>query len=342
MADPAQGGASGCTLARLRKRTVLGLGAALLLALPFGAEALGEPFYVTLASRILIYALAAVSLDLIVGYGGLVSLGHGAFYGLGGYTVGILGHHAFQGTPIGFLPGGWSGTTAALIQFPAAMAVGALAALVIGALSLRTSGVYFIMITLAFAQMLFFFFVGLSPYGGADGLNLWERSTLPGLDLYDETTFYYVCLALLIAFLLLARRLVDSRFGMVLRGLKQNEPRLRALGVPTFRTKLTAFVIAGAGGALAGALAANHTEFVGPGMLHWTKSGELLVMVILGGLGTLYGPVFGAAALILLEDTLSSLTEHWMLVLGPLLILVVLVFRRGLYGMLAGPEARDG
>jgi len=327
---------------KLRKSAVLALGLLFLLALPAGAEALGEPFYVTMASRILIYALAAVSLDLIVGYGGLVSLGHGAFYGLGGYTVGILGHHAFEGTPIGFLPGDWGGTTSALIQFPAALCIGALAAVIIGALSLRTTGVYFIMITLAFAQMLFFFFVGLSPYGGADGLNVWERSTVPFLDLYDETHFYYLCLGLLVAFVILSRRIVDARFGMVLRAIKQNESRLRALGVPTFRTKLMAFVIAGAGGALAGALAANHTEFVGPGMMHWTKSGEFLVMVILGGLGTLYGPVFGAAALILLEDYLSAITEHWMIVLGPVLILIVLVFRRGVYGMLAGPEARDG
>ena len=190
--------------------------------------------------------------------------------------------------------------------------------------------------------MLYFFFVSLPTYGGQDGLNLWERSTIPGLDLYDEATFYYVCLALLLGFLYLARRLVGSRFGMVIRGCRQNERRLKALGFATTRYKLACFVIAGMGAGLAGALIANHTEFVGPGLMHWTRSGEIMVMVILGGMGTLFGPVLGAAAFLLLEEVLSGFTEHWMIVMGPFLIVIVLFARRGLYGWLVGRGGNDG
>lgn len=325
-----------------RREIVLVAGLALLLAAPGIAEALGEPFLTSLFTRIVIYALAAASLDLILGYGGLVSFGHGAFFGLGGYVVGILAFHGAEGTAIPFLPGEWAGTTLAVVAWPAAIAAAALFALVIGALSLRTSGVYFIMITLAFAQMLYFFFVSLTLYGGDDGLNLWERSRIPGLDLYDDTTFYYVSLAALLAFLYLAWRIVNARFGMVMRGCKQNERRMRALGFPTYRYRLAAFVLAGAGAGLAGALIANHTEFVGPGLLHWTRSGEIMVMVILGGMGTLAGPVFGAAAYLLAEEFLSRYTEHWLLFLGLFLIFVVLFAKRGIYGWLAGPGARDG
>ncbi len=325
-----------------RREIVLVVGLALLLAAPGIAETLGEPFLTSLFTRIVIYALAAASLDLILGYGGLVSFGHGAFFGLGGYVVGILAFHSAEGTAIPFLPGAWTGTTLAYVAWPAAIAAAALFALVIGALSLRTSGVYFIMITLAFAQMLYFFFVSLTLYGGDDGLNLWDRSRIPGLDLYDDTTFYYVSLAALLGFLYLARRIVNSRFGRVMRGCKQNERRMRALGFPTYRYRLAAFVIAGAGAGLAGALIANHTEFVGPGLLHWTRSGEIMVMVILGGMGTLAGPVFGAAGFLLAEEFLSRYTDHWMLFLGLFLIFVVLFAKRGIYGWLAGPGARDG
>lgn len=312
-----------------------------LLALPLAAEAAGEPFLTTIASRMLIYAIAAVSLDLILGYGAMVSFGHGAFFGLGAYVVGILTHHAFNGEAIAFLPGDWAGTTAAVIQWPLAVLVSGLFALVIGALSLRTQGVYFIMITLAFAQMLYYFMTSLPTYGGQDGLNVWQRSALPPLDLYDDQQFYYLTLALLVAFLGLCRRLVASRFGMVLKGCKLNEPRMKALGFPTYRYKLAAFVIAGMGAGLAGALAANHTEFVGPGMMHWTRSGEIMVMVILGGMGTLFGPVLGAITLLLMEEVLSQFTEHWMVILGPFLVIVVLFARRGVYGWLAGREDGD-
>lgn len=324
---------------RIRKPLVLGAGLAFLALLPPLAAWLGDDYLVSLFSRVLIYALAAASLDLILGYGAMVSLGHAAFFGLGAYTVAILFKHADEGTRLlGLIPG----SDLALAAWPAAVAAAGGLAAVVGALSLRTTGMHFIMITLAFAQMLFYFFVSLPDYGGADGMNLWYRNRFPGLDLGDDVTFYYLCLALLLAFLILARRLVDSRFGMVIRGCKHNERRLRAVGFATYRYKLTCFVIAGMAAGLAGALAANHAEFVSPGLLHWTRSGEILVMVLLGGMGTLYGPVLGAAALLLLEETLAAYTEHWMALLGPLLVLAVLFARHGLYGALAGPGGRDG
>ncbi len=325
-------------LRRPRRRDVVLLGAlAGALLLPPLALALDEPFYVSLASRILIYGLAAASLDLILGFGGMVSFGHAAFVGAGGYAVGILFVHGFDGSAVlGLLPG----SDNALLVWPAAMLIAGTLALVIGAISLRTGGVYFIMITLAFAQMLYFFFVSLEAYGGDDGLSLYSRSRAPGLDLADDTTFYYVCLGVLVLFLWLGRRLVDSRFGMVLRGVRENERRMQAIGFPTYRYKLAGFAIAGAVAGLSGALIANHTEFVSPALMHWTRSGEIMVMVILGGMGTLFGPVFGAAVLLLLEEVLSTWTEHWMLVLGPLLILVVLFGRRGVYGWLVGGDTR--
>jgi len=305
----------------------------LLLLLPPVALALDEPFYVSLASRIVIYGLAAASLDLILGFGGMVSFGHAAFFGAGGYVVGILFVHGFEGTDfLGLVPG----SDNALVVWPLAMVVAGLLALVIGAVSLRTGGVYFIMITLAFAQMLYFFFVSLETYGGDDGLSMYGRSRIPGLDLSGDATFYYVCLAILLLFLGLGRRLVGSRFGMVIRGVRENERRMTALGFPTYRYKLACFSLAGAAAGLAGALIANQTEFVSPSLMHWTRSGEIMVMVILGGMGTLFGPVFGAAAFLLLEEVLSAWTEHWMIVLGPVLIFVVLFARRGVYGWLVG------
>ena len=324
-----------------RKKIVHSAGLLLLLSLPLLADAMGEPFLTTVCSRILIYALAAVSLDLILGYGGLVSFGHGAFFGIGAYVVGILTHHAYNAEVISYLPGDWSGSTAAIIQWPLAILVSGFFALVIGALSLRTQGVYFIMITLAFAQMLYYFMISLPTYGGEDGLNLWERSSLPPIDMYNDQEFYYLTLALLLGFLAVAKRIVNSRFGMVLQGCKQNEARMKTLGYPTYMYKLVAFVIAGMGAGLAGGLAANHTEFVGPGMMHWTRSGDIMIMVILGGMGTLYGPVLGAITLLLMEEVLIQFTEHWMVILGPFLVFVVLYARGGIYGWLIGKEKDD-
>ena len=325
-----------------RKQVVNLTGLLVLLALPPLAFAVGEPFLISVATRIVIAALAALSLDLILGFGGMVSFGHAAFLGIGAYVVGILAHHDVESTLIPFLPGAWHGTTAALVQWPLAVLGSALFALLTGALCLRTSGVYFIMITLAFAQMLYHFFVSLPAYGGHDGINLWQRSAVPGVDLSEDWLFYYVCLFILLATLAALSRIVNSRFGMVLQGCKQNEARLAALGIATGRYKLAAYTLAGAIAGLAGALTANQTEFVGPSLMHWSRSGEILVMLILGGIGTLYGAIAGAVAFLALEEILTGLTEHWMLFLGPILVFVVLFARRGIYGWLVGPEAGDG
>ena len=321
----------------MNRRTIaIMIGAVALVALPSLAGVADEPYLVTLFSRILIYALAAVSLDLMLGFGGMVSLGHAAFFGIGAYVVVILSAHAVEGTALLTWPLQIDGHQSALVVWPIAVLLAAAAAAVIGALSLRTSGMHFIMITLAFAQMLYYFFVSLEAYGGDDGLSLLSRNTAPGIDLGDERQFYYLCLAALAAFLFFSWRLVHSRFGMVIRGCRENERRMKSLGFATFRYRLVCFVIAGAGAGLAGALIANQTEYVSPGLMHWTRSGEILVMVLLGGMGTLFGPVLGAATLLLVEELLSIYTEHWMVYLGPFLILVVLFAKRGIYGVLAG------
>jgi len=314
---------------------------ALAIAFPHVVAGLGAPFYTSLATRILIFALAALSLDLILGYGGLVSFGHAAFMGVGGYAVGILFHHSAMATPILGLPG----TQSAFVVWPLGMLLSGLFALLIGAICLRTRGVFFIMITLAFAQMLFYLFVSLRTYGGEDGIPLWGRSTFGGLlDLEDNLTLYYVCLAILAVAIGLALRLVRSPFFQVIRGAKDNERRMLALGYPVYRYQLVAFVISGMLAGLAGILLANASGFVGPAYLAWTRSGELIVMVVLGGMGTVIGPVIGAAALILLEEFIPEALdavragwgEHWRIVLGPLLLGVVLFAPRGLLGLLPG------
>jgi len=320
-------------MVRLDRRAWLVLaGFLLLVAIPPLAKWLGQTFLINTLTRCVIYGIAAVSLDLILGFGGMVSFGHAAWFGLGGYVVAIAAFHAQDGSTIL----GWAGSNEALITWPLAVVVTAFVALPIGALSLRTTGVHFIMITLAFAQMLFFLAVSVKFYGGDDGLALARRNVLPGVDLKDATTFYYVCVACLVLWTALCRRLVHSRFGLVLQGCRQSERRMAALGYPVFRYKLVAFVIAACGAALAGALWANAARFVSPDMLAWVKSGELMIMVILGGSGTLYGPVLGAAALLGLEQALAAYTEHWMLVLGPILVLFVLFAKRGLFGWLSG------
>lgn len=282
----------------------------------------GDVFYTRLFTRIMIYGLAASALDLILGYGGMVSLGHAAYFGLGAYVVGISSYH---------------GLDEALLTLPLALALSALLALVLGAISLRTTGVSFIMITLAFAQMVYFLFSSLRQYGADDGLPLRSRNLVLGTDvLRDHFVLYYVVLAALALSLHLGGRLVRSRFGMVLQGVRQNERRMQALGFATYRYKLVAFTISGAVAGLAGAFLTNHAQYVSPASLHWLTSGELIIMVLLGGMGSLIGPVMGAVGLLLAEEVLSSYTEHWQIFLGPLLLLVVLFARNGLYGWLAG------
>jgi branched-chain amino acid transport system permease protein len=250
----------------------------------------------------------------------MVSFGHAAYLGIGGYAVAIF---AFYGVHNGFL------------QWSVAIGASALVALAIGAVSIRTSGVYFIMITLAFTQMLYYLGISIEEYGGDDGLRLKMRSQFPLIDLGDGLQFYYLVLALMLGSVYLVHRIVNSRFGMVLRATKSNEPRSRAIGFSPYMYRLTAFVIAGAMGGLAGALLANHTNYLTPDYMHWTRSGEIMFMVILGGMGTSAGPVLGSFALLLLEDVLSHWTEHWQLYLGPLLVLSVLFFKRGLAGWFA-------
>lgn len=325
---------------RAGRGAVLGaLTIAVFAVLPFVAQAAGNPAAISVATQMLIYAIAALSLNLILGYGGLVSFGHAAYFGLGGYVVGILAFHFRMGEPfLGVIPG----TDQFLIAVPAAVLVSGVVALLLGALSLRTSGVQFIMITLAFAQMIYFLFVSLQYYGGDDGLRIRRANSLFGLNLQDQWTIYYVCFGAMLLYLLLVWRIVGSRFGMVLGGIRQNERRMAAIGISTYRYKLVAFVIAGMGAGLSGALWANFARFVSPDMMHWTKSGELMIMVILGGLGSLFGPVWGAVALLGLENVLRPWTENWQFYLGPILILIVLFARGGLNGWLTGGRGGGG
>jgi branched-chain amino acid transport system permease protein len=296
------------------------------LAFPWVAGALDQSFYIGVIRRILIYAIAATSLNFILGYGGMVSLGHAAFFGVGAYTVGVLATE---------------GIVSAWIAWPLAVAVAALAAIAIGAISLRTRGVYFIMITLAFAQMVYYVAVGLKRYGGEDGLNLPARSTLGfGLDLNSDVGFYYVVLAILVAVLVAFDRMLDARFGRALIGIRENEGRMESLGYPTFRFRLTAFAVAGGVAGLAGALFANHNLFVSPSALHWTQSATFVVMVILGGIGYRYGGLLGALTLLLLEEILAAYTEFWHLPLGVLLLAVVFLAPHGLSGWLERRAAR--
>ncbi|WP_315717122.1 MULTISPECIES: branched-chain amino acid ABC transporter permease [unclassified Bradyrhizobium] len=291
-----------------------------LVLLPVYSNLSGNIFILTLFTRIVILALAAVSLNLIMGYGGMMSFGHAAYLGIGGYAVGIL---AQEGIGSGYA------------QFAAAIAVSALYALVIGALSLRTRGVYFIMITLAFAQMAYYVASGLARYGGDDGLTVYKRSDFGGLiNLGNRVQFYYLCLFCLLAVVVLIWRIVNSRFGLVLQGLRSNEQRMQAIGFPSKRYKLACFVIAGMLCGLSGALLANNTDFVSPAVMYWTRSGDLMVMVILGGMGTLMGPVVGSVVFLVLEEVLSQITEYWALIMGPLLLLIVLFGRGGIMGML--------
>jgi branched-chain amino acid transport system permease protein len=303
-----------------RRRVVLIALVLLLAAAPPMAALLGQPFYVDLLRRVMIFAIAAVSLDLILGYGGMVSFGHAAYLGVGAYAVTIL---AVYGVHDG------------LLQWAVAIGASMLLALAIGAISVRTSGIYFIMITLAFTQMLYYLGISLDVYGGDNGMRLPMRSQFGGLiDLADGTQFYYLVLGLLALVVLLVRRLADSRFGMVIRAAKSNEARTRAIGFSPYRYRLAAFVIAGGICGLAGALLVNHTAYLTPDLMHWTRSGDILFMVILGGIGSTVGPVLGAIALLVLENALSNWTEHWQIILGPLLVLVVLFARRGLAGLL--------
>jgi branched-chain amino acid transport system permease protein len=297
----------------------------ILLILPPLVIKLGQPFYLDVVRRIMILAIAAVSLNLILGYGGLVSFGHAAYLGIGAYAVGIL---AFYGVTNGWL------------QWAVAIGASALVALAIGAVSIRTSGIYFIMITLAFTQMLYYLGISLEEYGGDDGMRIKIKSQFSGLvDLSDPVAFYYLALALMLLSVFVVYRIVNSRFGMVLRATKSNEARSRAIGFSPYPYRLAAFVIAGAMCGLAGALYANHTSYITPGLMSWQQSGDIMFMVILGGMASTAGPVLGTFALLALEELLKGWTQHWQVILGPLLIISVIFFRRGLAGIFYKPDA---
>lgn len=303
---------------------------ALLAVLPPVLYYSGNPFYLDLATRLTILAIAAVSLNLILGYGGLISFGHAAYLGLGAYAVGIPAHHWLYG---GFEDWGLA-TVSGLVQFPLAIVICALFALITGAICLRTKGVYFIMITMAFAQMIYYLIVSIEEYGGDDGLVIDTHSEFPLVSLDDPMQMFIVSYVSLAVAILIVRTIVRSRFGMVLQGAKGNNERVVTLGFNTYAYKLTAYVISGAMAGYAGALLGNFTTFISPEMMDWSRSGELMFMVILGGTATTVGPVLGAASFILLEEILSSMTIYWHLPFGLLLMAVVLFGKGGLVGML--------
>ena len=295
---------------------------------PFLMTAIGEPFYVIVFARIMVWGIAAISLNLIMGYGGLISFGHAVYLGIGGYAIGILAFHGIND--------GWT-------QLAVAVLGSAFIAFVFGAISLRTKGVYFIMITLALAQMIFFLSVSAERYGSDDGLNILARSDfgIGFFNLENQMTMYYTIFAFLLLALLVSWRIVGSRFGNVLRAAKSNETRVQAVGVATYRYRLTAFVIAGVMCGVAGLLQANLERFVSPDMMSWPRSGELIFMVVLGGMSTIFGPVTGAFVYLMVSDFLAEWTIHWHIIFGPLLVLVVLFARGGIAGLLSPRSARE-
>lgn len=323
-------------------QTMFALALLLLFALlPLIAAALENPFLLRVGMRVMVLAIAVSSLNIILGYGGMVSLGHAAFVGIAAYVVAILNWHTSNGEPLLSWPFVVEGTASVLVVFPVAVAVSALAALIIGIISLRTSGLYFIMITLAFAQMLFYLFISMQKYGGEDGTQLLAALEAGSMSLSNRLFLYYIILALLIGILFAVDRVVGSRFGRVLHGCKQNERRLAALGYPTLRYKLAAFVLAGALAGVAGVLLAASQQYVSPTLLSWTRSGELVIMLVLGGAGTVFGPLFGSLFYVVLELLLGTWTTHWQIIFGPVFILTVLATKGGISGFLGTLKGRS-
>lgn len=305
-------------LARMNVKVATALFVAIALVPPV-AHLVGHPFLTVVAIRMLVFAIAALSLDLILGYGALVSFGHAAFLGIGAYSVAIL-------------------SRAGVTDVFAHVAVGALAAgvfaAVTGAISLRTRGVYFIMITLAFSQIAFFFFVSLSSYGGDDGVALAARSTVFGMPLLaSDVGLFYGTLALLVVAFIVLQRVVASRFGRVLIGTRESMLRIQAIGISPFRFQLTAYVMSGCLCAVAGVMLANQAAYVSPSYMSWQRSGELIIMLVLGGIGTLTGAIGGAFLTVALEEGLARFSEHWRLGFGLVLVLVVLFSPDGLTGL---------
>ncbi|MEP3275954.1 MAG: branched-chain amino acid ABC transporter permease [Stappiaceae bacterium] len=319
-----------------RERLMNGALVCLLILVPLWAHLNDEPYYLGLATQVVILALAGVGLNLALGTGGMISFGHAAFFGLGGYVAGVAAYHAFDGTPFLSLGIEIPGTNSLPVIWLLSIAVAGVVALVIGCMSLRTTGVYFIMITLAFAQMIYYLAVSLPTYGGEDGLPIYLRNELPFFDSSDPLVFFGLSLTFLLCALLLVHRLTGSRFGAALQVARMNETRLATVGIPPFPIRLTGFVVSGMITGLAGALYADLNGFVGPSMLAWQRSGEIMIFVILGGVGRLFGPVVGAAVFVLLETWLGEQTHHWQFFLGLILLAVVLFARGGVMGLIAG------
>ncbi len=306
--------------------------------IPLWAWMTDEPFIITLTTKAAILALAGIGLNIALGLGGLVSLGHATFFGIGGYAMGILASHAQSYDPILETPFLIEGTKSMIVIWLVAMITSGLAALAIGALSLRTSGVYFIMITLAFGQMFFFFSISWPAYGGEDGLSIYVRNNFPGLNTLDPIQFYIIVFVIMALALLLTARLAKSPFGLALNAARQSATRVQTIGLSPYRLRLLAFTLSGMITGLAGALFADLNRFVSPTMFSWQTSGEIIVFIILGGTARLFGPVVGAALFILLEHILGGLSDFWHIYLGLLLLLIVLFARGGIIGILAGRE----
>ena len=294
--------------------------------MPVFTQLTGSTYLLTTFGRILIFAIGAVSLNLAFGYCGMASFGHAAFIGIGAYAVGILHYH---------------GIDSAYIQWPVALAAGGIFAAIMGSISVRLGGIYFIMITLAFSQMLYFLFTSLTVYGGDDGMAILERSKM-AVNLNDSITLYYTIFAVLLLFLLFVWQFQKSRLGLAAIGIASNERRMSALGYPVYRDKLLIFILSGMMCTMSGVLWVNLMDFVSSQYMHWTRSGELMIMVILGGSATLFGPVIGAAALMVLEEILIGFTEHWQMVIGPLLVIIVLFAREGIWGLIIGSRHGNG
>lgn len=314
--------------------------AACLIVVPIWAHIVDEPFVITLATKVAILALAGVGLNIALGLGGLVSLGHATFFGIGGYAMGILASHAQNYIPIIASPIVIEGTNFMPIIWLVAVAIAGLVALLIGAICLRTSGVYFIMITLAFGQMFYYFAISWPAYGGEDGLSIYVRNGFPGLNTLVPIQFFAICVTILFAVLFGMAVLTKSQFGLALNAARQSEIRVETVGISSYRLRLTAFTISAMVTGLAGALFADLNRFVSPTMFSWQTSGEIMVFVILGGVARLFGPVVGAAIFIILEQVLGGVSEYWHVFLGLFLLAIVLFAPGGLIGMMVGREKK--
>ena len=313
----------------------------LLVLIPLWAYGVDEPFTITLMTRAVIFALAAVGLNLILGIGGFVSFGHAAFFGLGGYVMGILAWHAQNYSPLMEWPLLIEGTKSMPAIWVLSILLSAFLAFLIGMVSLKTSGVYFIMITLAFAQMMYYFSISWSAYGGEDGMSIYVRNDFPGLNTLDPIQFYLLCFVILMAALWLMSRLVKSPFGLALNAARQSPQRVQAVGLDLHKLQLLAFVISGAITGLAGALFADLNRFVSPNMFSWQLSGEFIVFIIIGGVGRLFGPVIGALVFVGLEHFLGGISDYWHIYLGVILLLIVLFSKTGVIGLIGKKEVHD-